>query len=134
MLRPRVAGASLVLALLLPAPASAQSPQFRADVQQTGDATFEGTIYFGSGRMRIEGMSDGQQVTMIVDSGAGTMLMLMPDDRRYVEMDVGSAPFSAPGAQSMDPANPCSSGEVTDCRSLGSETVNGYAARGWEYT
>jgi hypothetical protein len=134
MSRHSLAGPSWVLALLLVAPASAQSPQFRADVRQAGASSFEGTIYFGSARMRIEGVSDGQQVTMIVDSGAGTMLMLMPDERMYVEMDVGSAPFSAPGAQSMDPANPCSSGEVTDCRSLGSETVNGYAARGWEYT
>ncbi len=125
---------SLGLALLVVPPLVAQAPQFRADVTQTGDATFEGTMYFGSGRMRIEGMSDGQQMTAIIDGAANTMIVLMPEDRAYMSMDLGAAPFTAPGASSMDPANPCGSGEVTDCRSLGTETVNGYAARGWEYT
>jgi hypothetical protein len=91
-------------------------------------------MYFGNGRIRIEGVSDGQPVAMIIDSGAGTLVMLMPEDRMYMTMDLGSAPFSAPAATSMDPANPCSSGEVSNCQSLGSETINGYAARGWEYT
>ena len=129
MSRHRLVGPSLVLALLIAAPAGAQTPQFRADIRQTGDAPFQGTMYFGNGRMRVEGVSDGQQMTMIVDGGSGSLIMLMPEDRMYITMDVGSAPFSAPGANSMDPANPCSGGEVSDCRSLGSETVNGVAAR-----
>ena len=76
--------------------------------------------------MRIEGVSDGVQVTMIIDSGAGTLMMLMPADRMYMTMDLGSAPFSAPVATSMDPANPCSSGEFSDCTNLGSEMINGF--------
>jgi hypothetical protein len=62
------------------------------------------------------------------------MILLMPDDEAYMTMDLGAAPFSAPGATPMDPANPCTTGEVTDCRALGQENVNGRAARGWEYT
>jgi hypothetical protein len=42
-------------------------------------------------------------------------------------------PFSAPGADTMDPANPCSSGEVTQCENLGTESVNGRATRKWAY-
>ena len=124
----------LLLAILIAAPASAQAPQFRADITQTGDAPFNGTLYFGANRMRMEGVSDGEEVTAIIDTAAGTLIVLMDADRMYMTMDVGSSPVSAAGATSMDPENPCSGGDISDCRSLGSETVNGYAARGWEYT
>ncbi|MEQ1854973.1 MAG: DUF4412 domain-containing protein [Longimicrobiales bacterium] len=134
MLRLRPALLSLGLVLLMVGPSQAQAPQFRADVTQDGDNPFDGTLYFGSGRMRIEGVSDGEEMTAIIDGSTNMIIVLMPDDQAYMTMDLGSAPFSAPGAQPMDPANPCSGGEVTECRSLGTETVNGYAARGWEYT
>jgi len=124
---------SLLLALSLAVPVAAQAPQFRANVTQTGDEPFDGTMYFGTGRLRIEGISNGEQVTAIIDSQANRMIVLMPDDEAYMTMDLGAAPFAAPGAYSMDPANPCSTGEVTACRALGQENVNGRAARGWEY-
>jgi hypothetical protein len=126
---------AVVLVVLAVAPLSAQqAPQFRADVVQTGDPPFTGTIYFGASRMRVEGVSDGEPVTLIMDPSAGTITMVMPADRMYVTMDAGAAPFSAPGARSMDPANPCSSGEVTACENLGAESVNGYQTRKWAYT
>jgi hypothetical protein len=103
-------------------------------VSQTGDTPFTGTMYFGGGRMRIEGTSDGEPMTMIIDRTAGRMLMLIPEDQMYVVMDLGSMPFSAPGADSMDPANPCSGGELTECENLGTESVNGRTTRKWAYT
>jgi hypothetical protein len=133
MLRRRAAVLSL-LAMLASVPVGAQAPQFRANVTQTGDEPFEGTFYFGSARLRIEGVADGEQMTAIIDGQANTMIMLMPEDRAYMTMDLGSAPFSAPGTSAMDPTNPCGSGELSECRSLGTETVNGRTARGWEYT
>jgi hypothetical protein len=124
-----------LLICLAAAPLSAQqAPQFRADVTQTGEAPFMGTMYFGGQRMRIEGTSDGEPMTMIIDRTAGRMLMLMPDDRMYMVMDLGSMPFSAPGADTMDPSNPCSSGELTACENLGTESVNGRTTRKWAYT
>jgi hypothetical protein len=125
---------ALSAAAMVAVPASAQAPQFRADVQQTGDEPFTGTMYVGASKMRIEGTSNGEPMTIIVDSSAGTVMMLMAEERSYITMDAGSMPFSTPGSQSMDPANPCSGGELTECRSLGTETVNGHSARGWEYT
>jgi hypothetical protein len=111
-----------------------QASQFRADVRQTGDTPFTGTLYVGASRLRVEGVSDGEQMTLIMDPAAGTITMVMPDDGMYMTMDAGSAPFSTPGARAMDPANPCASGELTACEDLGSESVNGYAARKWAYT
>jgi hypothetical protein len=84
--------------------------------------------------MRFEGVADGEYVAAIVDGPGNRMIVLMPADQAYMTMDLGSAPFSAPAATPMDPANPCGSGEVTECRSLGNETINGRSARGWEYT
>jgi hypothetical protein len=126
---PKQHWALILVASVAAAPLAAQAPQFRADVRQTGDTPFTGTIYVGASRVRIEGTSNGEQMTMIVDSDAATVTMLMPDQRAYMTMDAGSMPFSAPGSTSMDPADPCSSGEVTDCRSLGTQTVNGHSAR-----
>jgi hypothetical protein len=134
MLRRPALACALLLSLPLAAPLGAQAPQFRAEVTQTGDTSFDGTFYFGNGRIRIEGVADGEDVTAIVDGPGNRMIVLMPEDEAYLTMDLGSAPFSAPAASPMDPANPCSSGEVSDCRNLGTENVNGYAARGWEYT
>ncbi len=124
-----------LLAAALASPAGGQAPpQFRADVSQTGDTPFTGTISVGASKVRVEGTSNGEPMTMIIDSSTGTIMMLMADQRAYVTMDAGSMPFSAPGSTSMDPANPCSSGELTECESLGTENINGRSARGWEYT
>ena len=116
------------------APLSAQQPQFRADINQTGDPPFTGTIYVGENRIRIEGTSDGEPVAMIVDRTAGRMLMLMAEERMYMVMDLASNPFSAPQANTMDPSDPCGSGEVTACEDLGTESVNGRSTRKWAYT
>ncbi|MGE0161444.1 MAG: DUF4412 domain-containing protein [Gemmatimonadales bacterium] len=125
---------AVLLALFAAPLAAQQAPQFRADVTQTGDTPFTGTMYFGGPRMRIEGTSDGEPMTMIIDRTAGRVLMLMPEDRMYMVMDLGSVPFTAPGTETLDPANPCSGGEVTECENLGTESVNGRTTRKWAYT
>jgi hypothetical protein len=131
---PSIHAALLTLALLVPPAGAQQGPQFRADVARVGNEPFDGTIYFGSGRMRIEGTSDGEPFTAIVNRQANSIIVVMPADQVYMTMDLGSAPFSTPAASPMDPANPCADGELTECRSLGTETINGHAARGWEFT
>lgn len=127
--------AFFVSSAALAAPAAArQVPQFRADVSQTGDTPFTGTLYMGDAKMRFEAVLDGEPMTLIVDPAAETITMVMEQERMYMTMDVGSAPFTAPGAQSVDPANPCGGGDVTACEDLGTESVNGYSARKWAYT
>ena len=133
--RPPTLRSILLVALAVPTVSAAQqAPQFSADVSQTGDTPFTGTMYFGENKFRIEGVSDGEPVTMIVDRTAGRMLMLMAEERTYVVMDLGSNPFSAPQVSTMDPANPCASGELTACENLGTESVNGRTSRKWAYT
>jgi hypothetical protein len=126
--------AALLFASLVSPLAAQQPPQFRADVVQTGDEPFTGTFYMGASKIRIEGTSNGEEVVIIIDQGANNMLVLMPAERMYMQMDLGSAPFSAPSADFFDPANPCASGEVTDCENLGTENVNGRSTRKWAYT
>jgi hypothetical protein len=134
MRRPPTLRSALLVALVFPAVSAAQAPQFRADVSQTGDEPFTGTMYFGEDKFRIEGVSDGEPVAMIVDRTAGRMLMLMTEERMYVEMSLDSNPFSAPQASAMDPGNPCASGELTACEDLGTESVNGRTTHKWAYT
>jgi hypothetical protein len=77
-------------------------------VTQTGDTPFTGTIYFGASRMRIEGVSNGEQMTLIMDPAAGTIIMVMPADRVYVVMD-SSRHQNEPSAvgQFVPPRGPC---------------------------
>jgi hypothetical protein len=66
MSRLRNVVSAFVFALIIAPPLGAQSPQFRANVAQTGDTPFTGMMYYGASRMRIEGVSDGEQMTMII--------------------------------------------------------------------
>jgi hypothetical protein len=90
-------------------------------------------VYFGGSKLRMEVTAEGQQMTIIADPASGSMLMIMPEQRMYMQMAAGMAPVAAPQIRSMDPANPCSGGEATGCMSLGEESVNGYPSRKWQY-
>jgi hypothetical protein len=128
---------SLVFALTFAASASAQAPQqFKADIRMSGgslSAPATGVMYFGGSKIRMELSAEGQQITLIQDPASGSLLMIMPSERMYMEVAAGMAPVEAPRARPMDPANPCAGGQATACTSLGDENVNGYATRKWQY-
>jgi hypothetical protein len=127
----------VVFALTIAASASAQAPQqFKADIRMSGgslSAPATGVMYFGGSKIRMELSAEGQQITLIQDPASGSLLMIMPSERMYMETSPGMAPVQAPRAGPMDPANPCAGGRATSCSSLGDETVNGYATRKWQY-
>lgn len=128
---------AFLLSLVIAAPASAQAPQqFKADIRMSGGSLSSpatGVMYFGGSKIRMELTAEGQDMVLIHDAANGSVLMLMPSEKVYMEMPPGMGPVSAPRVHSMDPADPCSGGQATGCTSLGEETVNGYPSRKWQY-
>jgi outer membrane lipoprotein-sorting protein len=118
----------LVLAVLLSGVAAlALAAEFSADmVHKMGTMTKEGKVYVKGKKMRTEsGM--GQGIT-IVDGDTGTVWVLQPAQKMYMEMKKGAT----------QPAQTTQSDEeltkVADKKFLGTETVNGYQCEKYLYT
>jgi hypothetical protein len=75
---------------------------------------------------------DGENVIILGDPAAGSMNILMPDQGIYLALPVGMSPVSVPPVSGYNPADPCSTGELTNCVSLGAGQVNGYDTAGWQ--
>lgn len=121
--------AALVLvlaALLLGVAALALAAEFSADmVHKMGTMTKEGKIYVKGKKMRMEG-SMGQGIT-IVDGDTGTVRVLQPAQKMYMEMKKGT--------QAMEPAQQDEElAKIADKKFLGTETVNGYQCERYLYT
>lgn len=88
-------------------------------------------LYVGDGQLRMELDQRGRAAVMLVDPEAGTVTMLMPEQRMAMEL-----PGAVPGGQ--DPsrmrargANPCAGQEDVTCERLGSERVSGFSTQKW---
>ena len=128
-----------------------QAPQpFSADMSTTsatGNLNMAGKVYFSLPRMRID-MTDsgrgpaagpmGGKVSMIVDSNAKMMYMLMTEQHMYMEFSTEQTSQMTqrmPKYQDMFHGNdPCAGREGTTCKKLGTETVNGRTCDKWEIT
>jgi hypothetical protein len=91
-------------------------------------------MYFGGGPVRLEISMDGGGIILVGDPSAGSMVVLMPDQQIYMPLDPAMAPVTPPRLGMVDVANPCSTGELTGCQSLGTEQVNGYDTAVWQYS
>ncbi|MBI3933884.1 MAG: DUF4412 domain-containing protein [Acidobacteria bacterium] len=111
-------------------------PQFKADMQvNAGQNNFGAKIYLSGGKMRMEMAMEGHNQVMIVDPAKKVYYMIMPDEKMYMEMSTDAPlPMEPPKVETMDPANPCSSKDLTACKKIGTETVNGYESEKWEFT
>lgn len=131
--------------------ALAQTPQpFSADYSTTsanGNLNMSGKAYLDLPRMRmdINNAGNGKQagpfggkMSMIMDGGAKTMYMLMPEQQMYMEFhtDQDSAMTkSMPKLQDMmHGGDPCAGREGATCKKLGTESVNGRSCDKWEVT
>jgi outer membrane lipoprotein-sorting protein len=118
----------LALAVLLSGVAAiALAAEFSADmVHKMGAMTREGKVYVKGKKMRTEsGM--GQGIT-IVDGDSGTVWVLQPGQKMYMEMRKGAAQPMQTTQSDEELA------KVADKRSLGTETVNGYQCEKYLYT
>ena len=118
----------LVLAVLLSGVAAlALAAEFSADmVHKMGAMTKEGKVYVKGTKMRTEsGM--GQGIT-IVDGDTGTVWVLQPAQKMYMEMKKGATQPMQTTQSDEELA------KVADKKFLGTETVNGYQCEKYLYT
>jgi outer membrane lipoprotein-sorting protein len=118
----------LALAVLLSGVAAiALAAEFSADmVHKMGTMTREGKVYVKGKKMRTEsGM--GQGIT-IVDGDTGTVWVLQPAQKMYMEMKKGATQPTQTTQSDEELA------KVADKKFLGTETVNGYQCEKYLYT
>ncbi|MDX2440458.1 MAG: hypothetical protein QNK40_07880 [Desulfobacterales bacterium] len=101
-----------------------EAGQFKADmVQSAGGKSRTDKIFVKHSKYRMEINENGQQIIIIVDTDMGITRVLAPMEKKYKEMktnDIGSLandPFQAARF----------SADMYTQKSLGSETINGYA-------
>jgi hypothetical protein len=124
-----------VLAVVTPLQADALQG-LRADMTMSGgalDAPATGALYTSGSAARLELSMDGQSVIIVGDPLSGTMNILMPEQGFYMPLSAQASPVSVPPVAGYNPTDPCSTGEVTNCQSLGTESVNGYDTAVWQY-
>jgi hypothetical protein len=129
-----------VLFVSLPAAlhAQAQPLQFRSDLQvrDLDGKTATGKLYVGAAKQRMEFGGGAALQATIADPQNGTQNTIASAQRKYTEMPLGESggPVRIPKLAAVDPANPCASGELSDCMRLGAEMLNGYPTQKWQYT
>lgn len=119
--------------------AQAQAPvQFSGDiaVRDLDGGTGTGKLFVGAAKQRMEFTAFGEVRPTIVDPQNDTQQTISPRQRNFMELPRGESggPVRIPRLGPVDPNNPCGSGEMSDCRRLGAEMMNGQATQKWEYT
>ena len=131
-------GMTLVLTLTGRSVLGQGPAQFKANVKMvdaSDGSTSTGMMYFGGAKTRTELTKDGQAVVVIADPVAKSQLILMPDDKMYMQMPIGQGPVNVSIGGPSDPTNPCSGGSgATDCVKGETESINGHRAVRWDYT
>jgi hypothetical protein len=107
---------------------SAYAVEFSADMVNTMDGkTTVSKVYITGDKMRMETVQDGQKVIMINDYQNRKVIVLMPDNKMYMEMPVQ-------GTDVNDPEYKEQIESMAKMKSLGTETVNGYVCEKIQYT
>ena len=131
-------GMMLVLALTGRNVLGQRPVEFKANVKMvdaSDGSKSAGMMYFGGAKMRTELTKDGQNIVVLADPVAKSQLILMPDDKMYMQMPMGQGPVNVSISGPSDPTNPCSGGSgATDCVKGETETINGHRAMRWDYT
>jgi hypothetical protein len=107
--------------------------QFSADAYQTVPQSPPrvSRMYVGDGRLRMEYDANGQQAVEISAPAEGLFVLLLPQQRSYMERKAAALPDSA--GRTLDASRgPCGDLPNASCKALGSEPVNGRDAEKWE--
>jgi len=117
--------------------AQAQTVQFSGEivVRDLDGGTGTGKLYVGAAKQRMEFNAFGEVRSTITDPANGTQHTVSPRQRNYMEMPLGESggPVRIPKLGTVDPTNPCGSGELSSCIRLGAEMLNGFATQKWQY-
>lgn len=132
----RVSATAVIAGLAVAA--QAQTVQFSGEivVRDLDGGTATGKLFVGAAKQRMEFNAFGEVRPTIVDPANDIQHTISPRQRNFMEMPRGESggPVRIPRLGPVDPNNPCASGEMSECRPLGAEMVNGQATRKWEYT
>lgn len=122
------------LAVAVSAHAQLAGKEFSAEMVQRGPEgeMSSGKMYVGDGRMRSEMVHQGQDVVRITDEQRGVEWILFPEQKKYMERQLGSAGAPAAGMKASPVVDPCAGMPGLTCRNLGEETVSGRPAEKWE--
>ena len=134
MYRPRgILFASCLCAFTAGAVAAAPNVQFSAQtVQSSPDKTTRhAQIYVGDNQVRLEYQQDGQQMVEIYDMKNQRALLLMPQQRSYMERKLPAGGAGNPMLPSKE-TNPCAMLPKAQCKELGRETLHGRPVIKWE--
>jgi hypothetical protein len=106
---------------------SAYAVEFSADMVHTMDGkTTMSKVYITGNKMRMETDQDGQKAVMINDYQNRKVIILMPDEKMYMEMPIQ-------GSDANDPEYKEQIESLAESKSLGKETVNGYVCEKIQY-
>ncbi len=106
---------------------SAYAVDFSADMVHTMNGqTTVSKVYITGTKMRVETEQDGEKAIMINDYQNRKIIILMPDDKMYMEMPIQAGNANDPDYQKQIKS-------LADKKSLGKETVNGYLCEKIQY-
>ena len=107
--------------------------QFSAQtVQSSPDKTTRhAQIYVGDNQVRLEYQQDGQQMVEIYDMKNQRALLLMPEQRSYMERKLPQGGIRNPMLPSKE-TSPCTMLPEAKCKQLGRETLYGRPVVKWE--
>jgi len=122
------------LVLAVSARAELAGKEFSAEMVQRGPEgeMSSGKMYVGDGRMRSEMLHQGQEVVRITDENRGVEWILFPEQKKYMERQLGTGGAPQPAAKASPASDPCAGMPGLTCRKLGEEAINGRNAVKWE--
>jgi len=108
--------------------------EFSAEIVQHGPQgkMSLGKTFVGDKRVRTEMSRQGQEEIRIIDENRGVEWMLLPDQKQYLEQQLGGASAQAPGAKPQPADDPCGGMPGLTCRKMGEEDIGGRTAVKWE--
>jgi hypothetical protein len=132
--RPRgILFASCLCVVSTGALAASPNVQFSAQtVQSSPDKTTRhAQIYVGDNQVRLDYQQDDQQMVEIYDMKNQRALLLMPEQRSYMERKLPQGGIRNPMLPSKE-TSPCSMLPEAQCKQLGRETLYGRPVVKWE--
>ncbi len=134
MYRPRgILFASCLCVASTGALGASSNVQFSAQtVQSSPDKTTRhAQIYVGDNQVRLDYQQDGQQMVEIYDLKNQRALLLMPEQRSYMERKLPQSGIRNPMLPSKE-TSPCTMLPDAQCKQLGRETLSGRPVVKWE--
>jgi hypothetical protein len=98
-----------------------------------GGKTKQAQMYVGDNQVRMEHSRDGRKTVEIYDMKNQRTLLLVPEQKIYMQRDLAPGKAGNPIVPPQD-SNPCASLADAQCKKLGVDTLYGRPVSHWEMT